>query len=151
MLAAIPRGRPSDGSAANAWRGAPRSPTVLRNRVMTRIFDATVIRSCTRISFDTAAAISGMSPGASAPELAPRPRRQQPVAKFAHRQVRNRREAPPVLLIHNQPRDFVFHTSHQRSLRNVASGRSASAICAATRSSAACAENARQFVARPRR
>ena len=38
---------------------------VLRNLVTTRIFRATAIRSWLRISFETAAAISGVSPGAS--------------------------------------------------------------------------------------
>src|SRR6266513_690614 len=35
---------------------------VLRNRVTTRHFAATLIRSCSRMIFDTAAAISGVSP-----------------------------------------------------------------------------------------
>ena len=44
----------------------PRRPIVLRNRVTTRIFDATTIRSWLRISLLTAAAISGVTPGAIA-------------------------------------------------------------------------------------
>ena len=45
------------------WRG---SPSVLRKRVTTLHLRATAIRSWLRISFDTAAAISGVRPGASA-------------------------------------------------------------------------------------
>ena len=51
------------------WRRVerhPGNPTVVRNRVTTRIFRAIAIRSCTRISLETAAAISGVKPGASA-------------------------------------------------------------------------------------
>ena len=44
----------------------PGRPMVLRNRVTTEHFLATRIRSWLRISFETAAAISGMIPGASA-------------------------------------------------------------------------------------
>ena len=39
---------------------------VLRKRVTTAHFDAISIRSCSRLSFATAATISGVSPGASA-------------------------------------------------------------------------------------
>ena len=107
-------------SAASAgWFGCrralrrPGSPTVVRKRVTTRIFLAAAIRSCTRISLLTAAAISGVRPGAS--EAMPLRRRvvaQQPVAQLAHRQRPHRREGLGVVRVHNQPRHFVGLVRH---------------------------------------
>ncbi|ALE78556.1 hypothetical protein WY02_09055 [Pseudonocardia sp. AL041005-10] len=60
-----------DGSSVG-WLGCsrvaivPGSPTVERNAVTTGVRRATAIRSCSRISFETAATISGVRPGASA-------------------------------------------------------------------------------------
>ena len=48
----------------------PSSPSVVRNAVTTRHFLATPIRSWLRISFDTAATISGVRPGARAARAA---------------------------------------------------------------------------------
>ena len=79
----------------------------MRKRVTTRIFAATEIRSCRRISFETAAAISGVRPGASAASVRPSPVAEQPVAKLAHREMRDRRERGGVVLVADQPRDFV--------------------------------------------
>lgn len=49
----------------------PASPTVLRKRVTTRRLRAAAIRSWLRISFDTAATISGVRPGAIRSSAAP--------------------------------------------------------------------------------
>ncbi len=78
----LPYSRPSSTLAAMpaassvGWLGCrrvdsrPRRPSVLRKAVVTRTLAATSTRSCTRISLDTAATISGVSPGASAARLA---------------------------------------------------------------------------------
>ena len=66
---------------------------MVRKRVTTRIFAATEIRSCNRMIFETAAAISGVKPGASAAKaVGAGIVRKQPVAKFADGQMRDRRE-----------------------------------------------------------
>ena len=79
-----------------ARREPARQPESLRKRVTTRIVAATAIRSCTRISFETAAAISGVMPGASAREhVAGRVRTQQPVAELADGQVRDEARTRP--------------------------------------------------------
>ena len=49
----------------------PGRPMVLRKALVTRHFRATNTRSCRRISLLTAAAISGVIPGASAASVAP--------------------------------------------------------------------------------
>ena len=55
-------------AAVRSWEQGrrPPSPIVERNRVTTRHLAAAVMRSCTRMILLTAAAISGVSPGASA-------------------------------------------------------------------------------------
>jgi hypothetical protein len=56
------------------WRrveSRPGRPTVVRKRVTTRILRATSTRSCRRMSFDAAAAISGVRPDARAARLSP--------------------------------------------------------------------------------
>ena len=74
----------------------------------TRIFAATVIRSCSRMIFETAAAISGVRPGASAVKtLRRRLLAQQPVTELADRQVRHRCECSRVMPVNDQPRDLV--------------------------------------------
>ena len=66
MLAAMPR------ASSVGWLGCSRTdrrpgrPTVLRNRVTTEHFAAITMRSCRRLILLTAAAISGVMPGASA-------------------------------------------------------------------------------------
>ncbi len=66
MLAAMP------APSSVGWFGCsrvdmrPARPMLLRKRVTTRTFCATRIRSCTRMIFDTAATISGVSPSARA-------------------------------------------------------------------------------------
>ena len=57
--------RRSDGWAAAAPTAGRASPSVLRKRVTTEHFAATTIRSCSRLILLTAAAISGVMPGAS--------------------------------------------------------------------------------------
>ena len=109
---------------------------MLRNRVTTRHLLATRMRSWFRMSLLTAATISGVSPGASCAEhLARRFVAQQPVAKLADGQVGNRRERGRVVRVDDQPRDFVVFVGNERLVEKRASGTSASAICAATRSS----------------
>ncbi len=59
------RSRSSTGSlGCRRIDSRPGRPIVFRKRVTTRHFAATAIRSWLRISFETAAAISGMTPGA---------------------------------------------------------------------------------------
>ncbi len=69
---AVQNGGGDSGSVVRGWLGCrrvlslPGSPTEVRKRVTTRILAAAAIRSCTRMSLLTAAAISGVNPGASA-------------------------------------------------------------------------------------
>ena len=60
---------------------------VVRNRVTTEIFFATAIKSWLRMSFDTAAAISGVIPGA----------KQASVAPVASSDKRKSRKSPAVM------------------------------------------------------
>ncbi|MNE60052.1 hypothetical protein D3C80_1551760 [compost metagenome] len=66
MLAAMPAGSSVGWLGCRRVDRRPRRPMVPRKRVTTRIFCATSTRSCTRMIFDTAAAISGVRPGARA-------------------------------------------------------------------------------------
>ena len=68
--AAIPRGSSAGWFGCNRVDSRPARPMVLRNAVTTRTFCATTIRSWLRISFDTAATISGASPGATRASIA---------------------------------------------------------------------------------
>ena len=73
---------------------------------------------------------------------------QQPVAKCADRQGAHRRERRCVVRIVNEARDFVVFVRHERVVpRNVASGTSASAMRAATRSSPDLRRKSRQPIA----
>ena len=81
---------------------------VLRNAVTTEHLAAIAIRSCKRHSLLTAAAISGVTPGASAErsgvgDLVG----QQPVAESADRQMSDGSESVPVVAIDDQPCDLV--------------------------------------------
>ena len=82
---------------------------MVRKRVTTRILAAARIRSCTRISLLTAAAISGVSPGASAAS-------RSGVASSESSQSRSsptvkpvdRRKGLRVVRVRDQPGDFVL-------------------------------------------
>ena len=66
---------------------------VLRKRVTTEHFAAITIRSCKRLILLTAAAISGVTPGASAASAGVvASSDKQPVAEAADGQMRDRRE-----------------------------------------------------------
>ena len=66
MLAAMPRGSSVGWLGCSRTERRPGSPIVLRKRVTTEHFAAITIRSCRRLILLTAAAISGVTPGASA-------------------------------------------------------------------------------------
>ena len=66
MEAAIPCGSSVGWFGCSRIPSRPGSPIVLRKRVVTRAFFATTTRSWLRISLQTAAAISGVMPGARA-------------------------------------------------------------------------------------
>ena len=103
-----PAHRRSDDWAAVARSSGPGRPTVVRNRVTTRIFAAAAIRSCTRISLLTAAAISGVRPEASAASRSGcRLVGEQPVAQLADRERAHRRKGFRIVRIDNQPRYFI--------------------------------------------
>ena len=86
----------------------PGRPMVLRKRVTTRHLRATRIRSWLRISLLTAAAISGVMPGAHAGKRGFVGRvRQQPVAEVADGEARDRREGAAIVAVDDQPRDLV--------------------------------------------
>ena len=118
----------------------PGNPTVVRKRVTTRIFAAAAIRSCTRISLLTAAAISGVRPGASAAS-------RSGVASSLSSQSRSsptvsdrtgaKASSSCVSIIRRVTSSSSYGTT--ASERKCASGKSASANCAATLSSADCA------------
>ena len=59
----MPRGSSVGWLGCSRVDSRPASPIVLRNRVTTRHFAGHAIRSCRRMIFETAAAISGVSPG----------------------------------------------------------------------------------------
>ena len=63
---AIPFGSSAGWFGCNRVDSVPRAPSVLRNAVTTSHLRATRIRSWLRISFETAATISGVKPGAAA-------------------------------------------------------------------------------------
>ena len=115
----------------------PANPTVVRKRVTTRIFAAAAIRSCTRISLLTAATISGVSPGAMAAS-------RSGVASSESSQFRNsptvnertaaNASALCVSTISRVTSSLAYGTIC--SSRKCTNGKSASANCAATRSSA---------------
>ena len=66
------------------------------------------MRSCSRLILLTAAAISGVRPGASADSAARRGLvGQQPVAKAADGQMRDRREGRRVMAVDDEARDLV--------------------------------------------
>ena len=62
----MPRGSSVGWLGWSRTLSRPGSPMVFRNRVTTRHFRAASTRSCSRMILETAAAISGVSPGASA-------------------------------------------------------------------------------------
>ena len=96
-------------------RAGPGRPIVLRKRVTTRHLRATRIRSWLRISLQTAAAISGVMPGAHRGERGfVGGIRQQPVAELADGQVRDRRERGGVVAVDDQARDLVALVGDQR-------------------------------------
>ena len=66
MLAAMPLTSSVGWLGCNRTDSRPGSPMVLRKRVTTEHFAAITIRSCSRLILLTAAAISGVMPGASA-------------------------------------------------------------------------------------
>ena len=66
MEAAMPAGSSVGWLGWRRVERRPGRPTVVRKRVTTRILRATAIRSWMRMSLETAAAISGVRPGASA-------------------------------------------------------------------------------------
>ena len=77
--------------SSRGWFGCSRveslpwSPTVVLNRVTTRILRATRIRSCTRINLLTAATISGVKPCRDRSQhLARRGIGEQPIAKISY-------------------------------------------------------------------
>jgi hypothetical protein len=70
MLAAIPRTSSVGWLGCNLTDRWPGRPTVLRNRVTTTHFAAITMRSCKRLILLTAAAISGVTPGANAESAA---------------------------------------------------------------------------------
>ena len=71
MDAAIPAGSSRGWFGCSRVESLPWSPTVVLNRVTTRILRATRIRSCTRINLLTAATISGVKPGETAASISP--------------------------------------------------------------------------------
>ncbi len=86
----------------------PCSPSVLRQRVTLRILAAASTRSLLLINLATAAAISGVTarrnfvePGLVGGVV------EQPLAKLAHRERRQRGERRGVVRVENQPGDFV--------------------------------------------
>ena len=116
----------------------PGNPTVVRKRVTTRILRAAAIRSCTRMSLLTAAAISGVSPGASAAMRSgvasseSSQSRSSPTVRRTHG-----REGLGVVRIDDQPRDLVRFVRHHLLIRKSDERqRRRARYCAATRSSA---------------
>ena len=71
MAAAMPAGSSTGWFGCSRVESLPGKPTVVLNRVTTRILRATRIRSCTRINLLTAATISGVRPGPSAASASP--------------------------------------------------------------------------------
>ena len=106
-------------------------------RVTTVHFAAMTMRSCSRLILLTAAAISGVTPGASAARTAVvASSAKQPVAKSADGQMRDRRKGRAVVRVDDQARHLVGLVGNDVSAAGMSvSGRSASANCAATRSS----------------
>ncbi len=91
----------------------PGSPSVPRKRVTTRRFLATSIRSALRQILLTAAAISGVSPGASAARTSPsRFVRQEVVAQAAHGEVGDGGEGGGVVRVEDQAGDLVGLVGH---------------------------------------
>ena len=70
MAAAMPRGSSVGSLGCSRTDRRPGRPMVSRKAVTTRHFRAIRIRSWLRISLETAAAISGVSPGARAERAA---------------------------------------------------------------------------------
>ncbi len=136
MLAAMPRRSSVGWLGCSRTESRPGRPIVLRKLVTTLHFDAISIRSWRRQILLTAAAISGVRPGASAASVSV-------VASSDSSQSRK----PPtvsdatgakaalscVSTISRVTSSASYGTT--ASLRNAVSGRSASANCAATRSS----------------
>ncbi len=85
---------------------------MLRNAVTTLHFAAIAIRSCSRQSLLTAAAISGVTPGASAASTASGGLvGEKPVAKAADGQMRNGRKGRSVMAVDDEPGDLVAFVS----------------------------------------
>ena len=135
--AAIPAGSSVGWFGCSREHSVPGRPTVVRNLVTTRTFRATSTRSCNRMSLETAATISGVNARA-------RPARGSPVASSSNSQSRN---SPTVKLASGAKAARSCESRMSRvtssssygitaSVRNTDSGRSARAICAATRSAA---------------
>ena len=136
MLAAMPARRRSDGWAAAAPRAGRAGRWCCGSCVTTEHFAAISDQVLSRLILATAAAISGVTPGASAASVGGGGLvGQQPVAEVADGQMRDRREGRAVVAVEDQPRHLVGLRRDDGSSRNVVSGRSASANCAATRSS----------------
>ena len=111
----------------------PGCPMVLRKALTTGVRRPTAIRSWIRISFDTAATISGVSPGASA--VVSTSSSQQVVAEPADGQRGDRGERRCVVRVDDQPGDLVGLVRHDLLLAGTcpAAGRPG-AVWAATRS-----------------
>ena len=81
---------------------------VLRKRVTTAHFAAITIRSCSRLILLTAAAISGVTPGASATSSSALARvGQQPVAQAADGEMRDRGKGRRVVAVDDEPGHLV--------------------------------------------
>ena len=89
------------------------------------------------MSLLTAAAISGVMPGASAVSVGGRRLvREQEVAEFADRQMRDRREGGRIVRVDDQPRDLVALVGDERFFEEALQRQSARQNLAATFSSA---------------
>ena len=108
MLAAMPRASSVGWLGCSRTERRPGRPMVERKRVTTAHFAAITARSCSRLIFATAAAISGVMPGASADKTV-RGRRvgQQPVAEGPDREMRDGRERGLVVGVDDEARDLV--------------------------------------------
>ncbi len=81
---------------------------VSRKRVTTRRLAATLIRSCTRMIFETAAAISGVMPRVSAVSVSPSALfRKKELAELTDGKMRDGRECLRVVGVADEPRYFV--------------------------------------------
>ena len=86
----------------------------MRNRVTTLILRATAIRSWLRISFDTAAAISGVIAAATAAMSLPSTSLQQPLAKRADGEAGDCGKGGCVMPVDDEPGHFIVFIGNDR-------------------------------------